>query len=76
MDEALKGLAIPEVFVQRGKQVALADRSGWFGLRSATMMVESRAWIYRFHVPQPFEAVVMRRVTETADLHLPGRGSI
>lgn len=76
VEEALEDLTVPEVFVQRGKQVSLADRSGLFGLRPSTAVEESRAWIYRLYVPRESEGAVMRRLAETADLHLPGRGSV
>lgn len=76
MDTVLTDLALPEVFIQRGKQVSLRERNGWFGLRSTAVLEENRAWIYRFCVPMELEGAYMRRITEAADLHLPGRGSI
>ncbi|MDR3334481.1 MAG: hypothetical protein LBT13_06300 [Treponema sp.] len=76
MDEALKDLGLPEVLIQRAKQVCLIDRFAWFGLRPATTPEETRACIYRFRVPLQYEAGVMRRIAEATDLFLPGRGSI
>ncbi|MDR3170018.1 MAG: hypothetical protein LBU17_00150 [Treponema sp.] len=76
MDEALKDLGLPEVLIQRAKQVCLIDRFAWFGLRPATTPEETRACIYRFRVPLQYEAGVMRRIAEAVDLFLPGRGSI
>ncbi|MDR3341915.1 MAG: hypothetical protein LBT14_03845 [Treponema sp.] len=76
MDEALQDLGLPEILIQRAKQVCLIDRSPWFGLRSATTPEETRACIYRFRVPPQYEPGVMRRIAEAADLFLPGRGSI
>lgn len=76
VDEVLTDLALPEVFIQRGKQVSLAERSGWFGLRATTTMEENRVWIYRFYTPRSLEKAYMRRIAEATDLHLPGRGFI
>ncbi len=76
IDESLRDLSIPEVFIQRAKQIALVDRSTLLGLRSKTISEETRAWVYRFCVPQKYETAIMRRLAETADLYLPGHGSI
>jgi hypothetical protein len=76
VNEALEDLGIPEVFVQRSKQVGLLDRSAWFGLRPPTRTEEARASVYRFYVPPRFEEGVMRRIAEAADLFLPGHGSV
>lgn len=76
VDKVLTDLNLPEVFVQRAKQISLVDRSGWFGLRPTTILEENRAWIYRFYIPQPYESGLVHRIADTADLHLPGRGSI
>jgi hypothetical protein len=76
LDEALADLALPEVFVQRAKQMFLVDRSGFFGLRPATKQDESRALFYRFYVPLEYEQGVMRRIAEATDLKMGGRGCI
>jgi hypothetical protein len=76
LDEALTDLALPEVFVQRAKQMSLVDKRGLFGLHPSTKLDESRALIYRFYVPSRFEQGVMRRIAEAADLRMGGRGSI
>jgi hypothetical protein len=76
LDEALTDLALPEVFIQRAKQMSLVDRRGLFGLHPSTRLEESRALIYRFYVPSRFEQGVMRRIAEAADLRMSGRGSI
>jgi hypothetical protein len=76
LDKALSDLHIPEVYVQRAKQVTLLDRTGFLGLRPNTISEESRALFYRFYIPKNFEAGVMRRLAEAADLYLPGRGSV
>ncbi|MDR2419668.1 MAG: hypothetical protein LBD79_11585 [Treponema sp.] len=76
LDKALNDLHIPEVYVQRAKQVTLLDRAGFLGLRPTTTPEESRALFYRFYIPKNFEASVMRRLAEAADLYLPGRGSV
>jgi hypothetical protein len=76
LDSALADLALPEVFVLRAKQMSLADKRGFFGLRPATRLEESRALFYRFYVPAKFEQGVMRRIAGAADLRMGGRGCI
>ncbi|MDR1445795.1 MAG: hypothetical protein LBI90_02745 [Treponema sp.] len=76
LDKTLADLALPEVFVQRAKQMFLVDRRGLFGLHPATKQDESRALFYRFYVPPEYEQGVMRRITEATDLKMGGRGCI
>jgi hypothetical protein len=76
LDETLADLALPEVFVQRAKQMFLIDRKSFFGLRPATKQDESRALFYRFYVPVKYEQGVMRRITDATDLRMGGRGCI
>lgn len=78
--EALRDLRLPEVFVQRAKQISLEETRGLLGLGlgfgPAVRAAEDRAELLRWYVPRRFEAGVMRRVAEAADLYLPGRGSL
>lgn len=76
--EALRDLRLPEVFVQRAKQISLEETRGPLGLGfgSSVRAAEDRAELLRWYVPRRFEAGVMRRVAEAADLYLPGRGSL
>jgi hypothetical protein len=76
LDKTLFDLALPEVFVQRAKQMFLVDTRGFLGLRPVTKHDESRALFYHFYVPSPFEHGVMRRIAEAADLRMGGRGCI
>jgi hypothetical protein len=76
LDKVLADLALPEVFVQRAKQIFLVDKRGFLGLRPVTRHDESRALSYRFYVPSRFEQGVMRRIAETTDLRMGGRGCI
>jgi hypothetical protein len=76
IDEALADLALPEVFVQRAKQMFLVDKRGFLGLRPVTKLGETRALFYRFYVPARFEQGVMRRIVEATDLRIGGRGCI
>jgi hypothetical protein len=76
MDKTLTDLAIPEVYLQRAKQISLAEKRGFFGIRPATKHEESRALFYRFYVPRRFEQGVMRRIAEATDLKMGGRGCI
>jgi len=76
IDEALADMAIPEAFVQRGKQVSFLERAGLFGLGSGLDLSGARAELYRFYVPEEFESAAARRVAEAADLYLPGRGTL
>ncbi|MDR2537507.1 MAG: hypothetical protein LBC46_04290 [Treponema sp.] len=76
LDKALNDLHIPEVYVQRAKQVSLLDHAGFLGLRPTTTLEENRALFYRFYVPKNFESSVMRRIADAADLYLPGHGSV
>lgn len=75
---ALRDLGLPEVFVQRAKQVSLEETGGFLGLGLGPTVrsAEDRAELLRWYVPKRFEAGVMRRVAEAADLFLPGRGSL
>ncbi|MDR0450424.1 MAG: hypothetical protein LBH26_04080, partial [Treponema sp.] len=76
LDSTLSDLALPEVFVLRAKQMTLADKRGFLGLRPATKLEESRALFYRFCVPAKFEQGVMRRIAEATDLKMGGRGCV
>lgn len=76
LDKTLSDLALPEVFVQRAKQMFLVDTRGFLGLRPVTKHDESRALFYRFYVPSRFEHGVMRRIAEATDLRMGGRGCI
>jgi hypothetical protein len=76
LEKALADLALPEVFVQRAKQMFLVDKRGFLGLRPVTKQDESRALFYRFYVPAKFEQGVMRRIAEATDLRIGGRGCI
>ncbi|MDR0457247.1 MAG: hypothetical protein LBH20_11265 [Treponema sp.] len=74
IDQTLADLALPEVFVQRAKQIALLDKQGFLGLRPVTKLEESRALIYRMYVPSVYEEGVMRRIAEATNLVMGGRG--
>jgi hypothetical protein len=76
LNQTLADLALPEVFVQRAKQIALLDKQGFLGLRPVTKLEESRALIYRIYVPAAYEEGVMRRIAESTDLSMGGRGCI
>jgi hypothetical protein len=76
LDETLTDLSLPEVFVQRAKQMFLVDRRGLFGLRPTTKQDESRALLYRFYIPPEYEQGVMRRIADATDLRMGGRGCI
>jgi len=76
LDQCLKDLAFPEVFIQRAKQMCLADKQGLFGLGPASRLEETRAMIYRIQVPSEFEKGIMQRIAEATDLKMGGRGCI
>jgi len=76
LDQCLKDLALPEVFIQRAKQMCLADQHGLFGLRPVARLEEARALIYRISVPSEFEKGIMERIAEATDLKMGGRGCI
>jgi hypothetical protein len=76
IDSALGDMAIPEAFIQRGKQLSFLERSRLFGLGSRVDLSESRTELYRFYVPTVLESAAARRVAEAADLYLPGRGTL
>jgi hypothetical protein len=76
LNNALDDLHIPEVYVQRAKQVTLMDKPGFLGIHARTTEEENRALFYRFYVPKQFESGIMRRIAQAADLYLPGRGSV
>ncbi len=72
----LEDLAIPEIYIQRAKQLVLEDKRRAFGFGAGTALAEDRADFVRFYVPRKYEAGVVRRIADAADLYLPGRGSI
>ena len=76
LDQCLKDLAMPEVYVQRAKQMSLAEKHGFLGLRQGTKLEESRALIYRMYVPSEFSRGIMSRIAEATDLKMGGRGCI
>ena len=76
MDQCLTDLALPEVFIQPAKQMSLIDRQGFLGLRPGTRIDESRALLYRMSVPLEYEEGVIRRIAESTDLKMGGRGCI
>jgi hypothetical protein len=76
IDQCLTDLALPEVYIQRAKQISLEDKHGFFGLRPSTKLDESRALLYRLYVPAVYEEGIMRRIADAADLKMGGRGSI
>ena len=76
VDQCLEDLALPEVFVQGGKQMSLADKQGFLGLRPVTRLQENRAQLYRIYVPSVYEAGMMNRIAEATDLKMGGRGCI
>jgi hypothetical protein len=75
LDQCLEELALPEVFVQRVKQMSLKDRNGFLG-RPVTKLEESRAQIYRLFVPSEYEMGLVKRIEEATDIKMGGRGSI
>jgi len=76
LDKCLEEMALPEVFVQRAKQMCLIDKQGFLGFRPVTKLEENRALIYRINVPSKYEEGVINRIVETTDLQMGGRGSI
>lgn len=76
VDRVLEDLSIPEVFIQRSRQGALVERTGLFGMRPRTVLEERRSQLYRLYVPRGFEEGVMGRISDFADLTMPGRGSV
>ena len=76
VDQCLEDLALPEVFVQRAKQLSLADRQGFLGLRPGTKLVENRASIYQMNVPSVYAQGMIRRIADATDLGMGGRGCV
>lgn len=74
--EVLEDLGICSAYIQRGKQLCLEEKAGRLGLAPRLCLVEDRAEMYRFAVPHTYEAEVAGVLAESADLYLPGRGSI
>jgi hypothetical protein len=75
LDKCLAELALPEVFVQRGKQMSLEDKQGFLG-RSITKMEESRALLYRINIPSEYETGLANRIVDATDLKKGGRGCL
>jgi hypothetical protein len=75
LDKCLAELALPEVFIQRGKQMSLKDRQGFLG-RPVTKLEESRALLYRIFVPSEYEKGLVNRIVDATDLKSGGRGCL
>jgi hypothetical protein len=75
LDQCLAELALPEVYIQRAKQMSLEDRHGFLG-RLITKLEESRAVIYRIYVPSEYEIGIVNRIVDATDLKMGGRGCI
>jgi hypothetical protein len=75
LDQCLAELALPEVFIQRVKQMSLEDKHGFLG-RPVTKLEESRALIYRIFVPSEYELGLVNLIVDATDLKMGGRGSI
>ena len=76
LDQCLAELSLPEVFIQRGKQMSLEDTQGFLGLRPLTKLEESRALLYRIFVPSEYGMGLVNRLIDATDLKLGGRGCI
>ena len=76
LDECLSELKLPEVYIQRAKQMSLVDKTGLLGLRPATKLEESRALIYRIFIPSEFEKGIANRIIDATDMKMGGRGCI
>ncbi|NLJ46247.1 MAG: hypothetical protein GX430_06775 [Treponema sp.] len=73
---ALEDSGLRDTFVQRGKQVSLADRAGMFRLVPRVELEDSAADIYRFYAPPDRAEEICARISDFAGLALPGRGSL
>jgi hypothetical protein len=75
LDKCLAELALPEVLIQRGKQMSLEDKQGFLG-RPVTKLEESRNLLYRIVVPPEYEMGLVDRITDITDLKMGGRGCL
>jgi len=75
LDQCLAETELPEVFIQRAKQMSLEDKHGFLG-RQITNLEESRAMIYRIYVPSEYETGLVNRIVDATDLKMGGRGCI
>ncbi|MDR2576375.1 MAG: hypothetical protein LBC52_08045 [Treponema sp.] len=75
LDQCLAEAALPEVFIQRAKQMSLEDKHGFLG-RQITNLEESRAVIYRLYVPSEYETGLVNRIIDATDLKMGGRGCL
>ena len=76
LDQCLKELALPEVFVQRAKQMSLTFKQRLLGLRPSAKLEESRALLYRIYVPKKFANGIVNYISEGTDIKMNGRGCI
>ena len=76
LDQCLKELSLPEVFVQRAKQMSLTFRHGLLGLRSSAKLEESRALLYRIYVPKKYSNGIVNYISEGTDIKMGGGGCI
>jgi len=75
LDQCLAEMELPEVFVQRAKQMSLEDKHGFLG-RQVTNLEESRALIYRIYIPSEYETGLVNHIIDATDLKMGGRGCI
>jgi len=75
LNQVLAETALPEVFVQRAKQMSLEDGQGFLG-RPITRLEESRAEIYRIYIPSEYETGLVNRIIDATDLKMGGRGCL
>lgn len=73
---ALESAGVRETFIQNGKQVCLAERSGPFGLFPRVELEDAPGDIFRFYAPQDRAEEICAVVADSASLSLPGRGSL
>lgn len=73
---ALESAGVRETFIQNGKQVCLAERSGPFGLFPRVELEDASGDIFRFYAPQDRAEEVCAAIADSASLSLPGRGSL
>ena len=76
LDQCLKELELPEVFIQRAKQMSLTFRHGFLGFRPSAKLEESRALLYRIYVPKKFANGIIHYISDVTDIKMAGGGCL
>jgi nitrogen regulatory protein PII len=74
--EELKNLGVTSAHLAAGRSISLQDRKGFLGIRAGSALVEEPVDCFSFMVRPELESTVLDSIIKTANLDVPGQGSI